>query len=349
MYYPEKEFNRHLGLVRTRPAADLLAAGFVERSDGKIADEGSMGPCPGCGMPMQWRPLGPDSNLMLVCPTCGGLWARPGQIERVALSLKGEKSLDQLPDDVLDRYAEGLLDEEQQKEAFERVKEIGTSRPSFLAPFFQFMPVSDAEELRRFSLATWSLIFLNVALFIFALLSKPLFREMAMVPAEVTRGLQLHTLITHQFAHAGVLHLLLNMWFLRAFGDRVEDRLGRWRFLGMYLALGVVAGLAYAYMDENSTTPCVGASGAVSGVMGLYAVLFPGVMLRVTFLLRTVRVPALFYLAFWFAMQALAGPREGIAVAAHLGGFFAGAWLGGAIRILRLDRRRVGKRRRKKC
>jgi membrane associated rhomboid family serine protease len=127
----------------------------------------------------------------------------------------------------------------------------------------------------------------------------------------------------------------------------VEDRLGRWRFLGAYLVLGVVAGLAYAYMYENSTTPCVGASGAISGVMGLYTVLFPAVMLRVTFLLQTVRVPALFYLALWFAMQALAGPRAGIAVEAHLGGFLAGAWLGGAIRILRLGKPAAGKRKKR--
>jgi membrane associated rhomboid family serine protease len=348
VYYPEKEFNRHLGLVRTRPVADLLAAGFAERSDQEIAADGEVGPCPGCGTPMQWRPLGSDSNLMLVCPACGGLWARPGQIERVALSLKGERSLDQLPDDVLDRYAEGLLDEQRQRDEIEQLERSGELRASFWAlPFFTGMPVSDADELRRLSFATWALVFLNVVLFILSRIFGSMLRDMAMVPAEITRGTRLFTLITYQFAHDGVLHLFLNMWVLRAFGDRVEDQLGQWRFVASYVALGIVAGLAYAYMYPDSTTPCVGASGAISGILGLYGVLFPTRMLRVVVIWTTVRVPTWFYVALWLAIQVLAGSRGGVAVEAHLGGFFTGMWLGGAVRVLRLGKAGAGRRTRK--
>ena len=157
-----------------------------------------------------------------------------------------------------------------------------------------------------------------------------------MVPADIRRGFRLYTLITHQFAHAGILHLFLNMVFLCAFGDRVEDRFGPWRLLGLYLVLGVVAGLAHVFIDSRSLVPCVGASGAISGIMGLYLVVFPAGMLRVTVLAaRAVRVPAFFYLLLWFAMQVLLPKGGRVAVAAHLGGFLAGAWAGGAIRILR--------------
>ncbi len=329
MFYPEGEFVKHLELVRRRGPAEL----DTSTPSGALPDGALEAVCPGCAAGMQRRPLGYESNIVLTCVECGGLWMQPGQIEQVALFLKRTKSVDELPDEMLQRYAKALLDEEEQREGFRRLKETGTSEPSFLAPFFQFMPVSAADELGRCPVATYGLILLNVVLFIFA---RSYFGVMAMVPAEVTKGERLYTLVTHQFAHAGIFHLFINMVFLRAFGDRPEDRFTWSGFLGLYVALGVVAGLAQAFMDPNSTIPCVGASGSISGLMGLYCVVFPACMLRVTVLLRTVRVPAIVYLVLWFAIQAVLGSRPGIAVAAHLGGFLAGAWAGGIIRILRL-------------
>jgi len=332
VFYPKGEFYKHLQLVKTRPMKELAAGDAGERSRAPVQAEELSAACPGCGAPMRRQTYGFELNVMLECARCGGIWARPGQIERVALYLRRPKSFGELPDEVLDRYAKGLLDEEEQKQAFEEAKKIGTSEPSFLACFFQLVPVSDADDLGRWPLATYGLVALNVLLFIFA---RSLFDEMAMVPAQIRRGFRLYTLITHQFAHAGVMHLLPNMLFLCAFGDRVEDRFGPWRLLGLYLILGVVAGLAHVFMDSSSLVRCVGASGAISGIMGLYLVLFPAGMLRVTLFARAVRVPAIFYLLLWFGMQVLLPGGGRVAVAAHLGGFLAGAWAGGAIRILR--------------
>lgn len=327
MFYPEGEFVKHLELVRRRKPGQLKTSTPTDAStDGALE-----GVCPGCAAGMQRKPFGYESNIVLTCVQCGGLWMQPGQIEQVALFLKRTKSVDELPDEMLDRYAKALLDEEEQRETFARVKDIGTTEPSFLAPFFQFMPVSDADGLGRRPVAVYGLILLNVVLFIFA---RSYFGVMAMVPAEVTKGYRLYTLVTHQFAHAGIFHLFVNMVFLRAFGDRPEDQLTWSGLLGLYVVLGVVAGLAQAFMDPNSTVPCIGASGSISGIMGFYCVVFPTRMLRVTVWFRTVRVPAIVYLVLWFAIQAVLGPRPGIAVAAHLGGFLAGAWAGGIARIL---------------
>jgi len=331
MFYPEKEFQKHLDLVRTRTLKQLLEDSVANNP---LGPQQQVGPCPGCGAQMQQRSVGNDSNVMLACTECGGLWARPGQIEEVARFLKTPKSFDQLPEDLVERFAEGLLDQERQKEQFERATQFGQAEASFWAlPLFTFMPISGADDLSKVSFATYGLIALNVLLFIFA---RPLFGEMAIVPAEVTKGLRLHTLITHQFAHAGIFHLFFNMWFLRAFGDRVEDRLGPWRYVLAYLALGCVAALAHAGMDPESSRPCLGSSGAISGIMGLHLVLFPTFMVRVVVWFTTVRVPAILHLGIWFTLQLVGQSAENVAVAAHLGGFLAGAWVGGVIRILRI-------------
>ncbi len=339
VFYPGKEFGKHLELVRTRSFKQLIEDSPAAQPAAGRARRKPSGPCPACGAKMKSKPVGFDSNIMLACTRCGGLWAKPGQIEDVARSIKVPRlrSIDQLPDDMLDRYAQGLLDEDRQNADFERATQFGKQELAWWAlPIFNFMPMSAADDLRRISFATYGLMALNVMLLIFA---RSLFPEMALVPAEVTKGLRLHTLVTHQFAHGGILHLLYNMWFLRAFGDRVEDRLGPWWYLVVYLALGSVAGLAHAYMDPHSSVPCLGASGAISAIMGLYLVLFPTFMVRVVVLFRTVRVPAVLHLTIWFTVQVLAQSAQNIAVAAHLGGFLAGAWVGGVVRIWRLGHR----------
>lgn len=334
LFYPSGEFLKHLELAEERLSVEPVGHDAGGGTAAAIA--GDKGPwlCPGCGSQMGGQTRGSDAAAVLECGVCRGVWVQTGEIEHLARVLREHRSLSGLSDEVLDRYARALLDEDRGRRKLEELKEFGQPKASVWAlPFFTFMPVSDAEDVWRFSLATWGVIALNVLLLIFG---RGLFGQMAMVPSEVCAGLRLHTLITYQFAHGGVLHLLVNMWFLRAFGDRVEDRLGPWRFLAFYLVMGVVAGLAQAFMDPDSTVPCVGASGSISGIMGLYLVMFPTLMVRVVVSYSTVRVPALLYLGAWFGAQALLPASGNVAVAAHLGGFLAGAWVGGLVRALRL-------------
>jgi membrane associated rhomboid family serine protease len=143
------------------------------------------------------------------------------------------------------------------------------------------------------------------------------------------------TVVTSMFLHGDLLHFLGNMLFLWIFGDNVEESMGHVRFVGFYLLCGGAAALAQAVPDVASTIPMIGASGAVSGVLGAYIVRYPTtpvlVALPLFIVLYTVRLPAMVVLGLWFAAQllsSLAAPdTAGVAFRAHVGGFIAGAVL----------------------
>jgi membrane associated rhomboid family serine protease len=142
-------------------------------------------------------------------------------------------------------------------------------------------------------------------------------------------------LFTSMFLHGGWLHLIGNMWFLWIFGDNVEDTLGSVRYFFFYLLCGLGAGIVHWLSQPASPVPTVGASGAIAGVLGAYAVLFPGArvltLVPVFFVIQLVEVPAILLLALWFLLQLLTGAvaplhgtSGGVAWGAHVGGFLLG-------------------------
>jgi membrane associated rhomboid family serine protease len=148
------------------------------------------------------------------------------------------------------------------------------------------------------------------------------------------------SLLLSIFMHGSWLHLLGNMLFLWIFGNNVEDRLGRFKFILFYLLCGVGASLVHVLFNLDSLTPVIGASGAVSGVMGAYLLLFPNARIRtlvfIFVLVTTMDIPAAVFLAIWFAFQFFyAGGGASIAWLAHVGGFL----LGMALLQVFLDRR----------
>jgi membrane associated rhomboid family serine protease len=155
------------------------------------------------------------------------------------------------------------------------------------------------------------------------------------LPAD--RGEILSSILYSMFMHGGIMHLLGNMWFLWLFGDNVEDRLGHLLFLAFYLLGGLAAVLCHFFNDPNSTTPVVGASGAIAAVLGAYMVTWPHARIKtlVFFVIITViEIPAMLFLGGWFALQVFSafkpqqlGMEESIAWWAHIGGFVAGAIL----------------------
>ena len=151
-------------------------------------------------------------------------------------------------------------------------------------------------------------------------------------------GPQFSHVFTHMFLHGSWMHLLGNMWFLWLFGNNVEDSMTRVRFVVFYLLCGLAAALLQVYAEPNSAVPMVGASGAISGVMGAYLVLFPRVrvftMIPLGFFMQTFALPAWAMLVYWMALQLLGvftriggGQQGGVAFWAHLGGFVAGVVL----------------------
>ena len=147
------------------------------------------------------------------------------------------------------------------------------------------------------------------------------------------------TLITHQFLHGGWFHLIANMWFLWVFGDNVEDVMGTVRFTAFYLLCGLAAACTQIITDPGALVPMVGASGAIGGVLGAYARLFPQArivnVIFLGFFFTTLSLPAIAMLGYWFFLQlaggfpALQGVGEGVAFWAHIGGFIAGLVLAG--------------------
>jgi membrane associated rhomboid family serine protease len=161
------------------------------------------------------------------------------------------------------------------------------------------------------------------------------------VPCELTgacavQGLGWSGLLTSMFMHGGWGHLIGNMVFLWVFGNNIEDSMGHLRFLVFYLLCGVAAGLAHIYFSPTSELPAVGASGAISGIMGAYIVLYPRVRVRTYFPpFFFFYLPAWVFLGYWFFLQVSMGvgslgvveENGGVAVWAHVGGFVAGVAL----------------------
>jgi membrane associated rhomboid family serine protease len=211
------------------------------------------------------------------------------------------------------------------------------------------IPLRDINPTERFAIITFCLILINCAVFVFEMslgekADNVLVASFALVPARLFSHQQaLHgslpvaaTLVTSMFLHGGLLHLAGNMLYLWIFGNNVEDAMGRIRFILFYLLCGLVAAYAHAYMNRTSLTPMIGASGAISGVLGAYLLLYPRArvvtLMFFGFFIRTVEVPAKFVLGFWFALQFLnafltSGTGGGVAWYAHIAGFIAGLLL----------------------
>ena len=200
-------------------------------------------------------------------------------------------------------------------------------------------PLRDHNPSRRTPYVTWSLMAINIAIFLSYVFRIPggqelnqFFATWGMQPAEVMAGTDFHTLLTSTFLHAGWMHIAGNMMFLFIFGDNMEDALGHVGFLLFYLLCGIGANLIFMASAPESMTPAVGASGAVAGVLGGYLLFYPKAEVDIlVFLVVFVQIftaPAWLMLGAWFGLEAYrsANPEPGGNVAhwAHTGGFAIG-------------------------
>lgn len=203
------------------------------------------------------------------------------------------------------------------------------------------IPLRDENPRRLFPFFTIVLIGANVAVFIYQFLlaadaQVQFLYAYGAVPNSIIHGRNLHSIITSMFLHGGLLHLLGNMLYLWVFGDNIEGICGHFRFLIFYLLCGLIAFFSHFIFDAFSQIPMVGASGAISGILGAYALRFPRARVHILIPLfpiiwRTIPVPAALVLGFWFVMQLfnafVAGGGGGVAWLAHIGGFVAGLLL----------------------
>jgi len=206
------------------------------------------------------------------------------------------------------------------------------------------IPLKDLNPSRTTPFVNIALIVTNVVVFFYQV-SLPLRFQKAFVivngtvPARIPSFLAGHTsaqialepLFTSMFLHGGLMHLLGNMLFLYIFGDNVEDFFGHIGYALFYVVCGIGSGLVHVLFNLHSTVPAIGASGAISGVMGAYILLYPRARILTFFFVFVLPIPAFFILGFWFVFQfleALGGvggdPSGGVAVWAHVGGFLIG-------------------------
>jgi membrane associated rhomboid family serine protease len=213
-------------------------------------------------------------------------------------------------------------------------------------------PIGDSVSKTRPAVAVWAIVAANAAAFLYQLgLSEPELQrflyEYALVPRRYffpawgarngLSPLDLTPFVTNTFLHGGWLHVILNLWTLYIFGPALEDRLGPWRFLALYLLSGIAASVAHALFNAASPIPVLGASGAIAGVIAAYAVRFPYAWVRVIVPIVIIplffSIPAMVFAGLWFFLQVFQGASEllspfgtaaGIAWWAHIGGFIAG-------------------------
>jgi membrane associated rhomboid family serine protease len=213
------------------------------------------------------------------------------------------------------------------------------------------IPLHDTARQRRAPVMTALLVTANLAVFGWEAwlavtgggrMLESFLNQHALVPGRLLAHFgdegQWLTLLTHMFLHGGLLHVLGNVWFLWIFGGNVEDRLGSFTFLLFYLAAGLGAAALQIVVEPSSMLPMIGASGAISGVLGAYLVLFPTawIIALVPWIVPILPVPAVVFLLLWFLLQAYNGvgtllsganAAGGVAWWAHAGGFVAGIGL----------------------
>ncbi len=210
------------------------------------------------------------------------------------------------------------------------------------------LPLRDTLHSRSLPVVTWGIVLVNAAVFLYELSLSPaglqrFFHRYALLPSAlvISEPSTWFPLISHMFLHGGWLHFISNMWILFIFGDNVEDRMGRIRYLLFYLLGGAAAGLVQVFFTAQSNIPSLGASGAIAAVFGAYILFYPRarvISFVPLFILPWImEIPAWIYLGLWFISQLFSGlwalgtagglASSGIAWWAHIGGFVAGLLL----------------------
>lgn len=201
------------------------------------------------------------------------------------------------------------------------------------------IPIRDHRPSGSFPFFTYLIIIANVLVFGYMItLSGVAVRQFIPDHSLVLNNFQIEDLVTFQFLHGGLFHILSNMLFLYIFGDNLEHQLGHFRFLGFYLACGIASGLFQILITPGLETPLLGASGAVAGVMGGYLLLFPDakvdILVPLFIFFHILTVPAFVMIIYWIIIQFSRGLASlgmigmgGVAYFAHIGGFLTGIFL----------------------
>ncbi len=302
--------------------------------------------CPVCHAPLEPFNYMYDSNVVIdKCASCGGMWTDKDEIFRIARHVRGNAAVNAL--------GRSLVESEREHSSFiQRIAGLSedlNARFSFgrlLAWQISFFPIPlrDENPVVRFPYATVTVIALNLIACAYQIAPavdlRTYINVLGLVPAAAFEPGRLYAFLTSMFVHGGFLHLAGNMYFLWLFGDNIEDKLGPLRFLSIYFLCGVAGSLMFIWAHPTLSYPVIGASGAISGLMGMYLMLFPGIRMNALWLGRIRDIPVQGYLIFWIMIQLMNGSMElctdtmcTVAFWDHIGGFFCGLIIGIAARL----------------
>jgi rhomboid family protein len=307
--------------------------------------------CPRCQGAFDTFEYAPGTSLYIDrCKKCKGIYLDAGELKKIRTITSRQRLLGLQSPKESQRKLRDAMEAERIRHSEQGGPHITSSGSDSSASiyFFQLLtglPVEvDARRL-RFPLITLLFIIFNVAAFLYqttVVTSLEFYLDFAFIPAHFFAGDNVHGLATSLFLHGGWLHLLGNMYFLWLFGDNVEDRINRGLFVVFYLFCGMAASLIHGLLTESPAIPTLGASGAISGIMGAYLVLYPRRRMYQIFFFLQFKVSVAFYLLFWLGLQFLFSSlgSAGVAWYAHIGGFMVGAagiWLLGKIGLVKPD------------
>lgn len=269
--------------------------------------------CPDCRQNMQVFHLLENYHVDInVCRNCDGAWVEKDMVSKVVKSSAIKHALEDMNRD--------------------------TNWKTWVFEALLRMPVEYNVKARSIPWVTLALIISNIVIFLSygfdVATTNHVIANFGMTPATVQVGEAWWTFITATFLHGSLLHLAGNMYFLWVTGDNLEDALGRWRFLGIYLLCGALAGLVSVLANLDSTIPSVGASGAIAGLFGMYLLWFPNASLTFMFIVWQKKLAVMWYFAIWLGLNFLGMGmgEQGVDYWAHIGGFITGLAIGAGLR-----------------
>lgn len=326
--------GRELGALATAPLSPVPYEARLE--------------CPAACALMESRVLQHEAHAVTFdrCPVCKGLWFDGGELQLIRQIVSATQRRDRTSRasrkelDAIERAKRQLSLDAAQVAGGDDDSGTKSSAGWWLFSFLTQLPLEGHNPVYRFPIWTWlimgvcTLLFVLTIVFGEAFVAPLLFRpsDLAQQPSGLMR------MLSTSFLHGGLLHLVGNLYFLKIFGDNVEDRLGRLWFPVLYLGADLVGSTIYVFTAADPSIPVVGASGAISGLLGAYLVFFPDARISVApqllTLFRQLHLRAVFYLPFWLVLQFLYASLGGGGVAwwAHIGGFVGGFALAGLAR-----------------
>lgn len=290
--------------------------------------------CPRCDVAMTEFNYAYDSNIMLDrCPSCGGVWTDGEEAHKLAIHRKGNPRLDKLGASVMDHYQKGDVLHEMGKLGKDLSDDV--TRSWYFFPRI-ILPLGDDVYRSTFPFFVICIILINTAIHFYQVFGvediEAFIMQYARIPSRILEGEGYFTFISAMFIHGDWLHLIGNMYFFWIFADNMEDALGHFRFVIFYFLCGFCGGLLHIAFYSSSGIPSIGASGAISGIMGGYFVLYPHAKIGTLLISTVIGIPAYIYLGVWIAFQILYGSiylsmgvTGGVGWLAHIGGFVSGA------------------------